>query len=88
MFRQRSSDMRIRLRSGGRIIICATRFHEADLIGRLQEVGGESWYVIRPPAICEDEDSDPLGRELGEALWPDSYPLGGLEDRKRVIDGA
>jgi len=74
-----------RLSSGGcdRIIICATPWHEDDLISRILNMSketGEVWHVIRFPNIKENDDDD-AGiyesssmfvdpREEGEALWP------------------
>lgn len=90
IFRWYSSDLRSRLAplpAKSAVIVCQTRFHEEDLCGRLLEIEGDRWHVIRLPAICDDEDSDPLGRRLGEALWPEGYPLEELEDRRRVLNG-
>ena len=50
-----------------------TRWHPDDLGGRLiqaQADGGDQWTVLKLPAICDSLD-DPLGRKLGEALWPE-----------------
>lgn len=50
-----------------------TRWHEDDLGGRLlaaAESGGDKWTLLKMPAICDSLD-DPLGRRLGEALWPE-----------------
>lgn len=62
------------------VIVVHTRWHEDDLIGRLQEMhrNGElpkffPWQFINLPAIAEPED--PLGREVGEALWPGRFPI-------------
>lgn len=37
--------------------------------------------IINLPAVCEDED-DPLGRALGEPLWPEVFDLDALENLK------
>lgn len=58
-----------RLEPGGSAIILATRWDRDDLIGRLITKGG--WEVIRLPALALEEDE--LGREIGEALWPERY---------------
>lgn len=74
--------------SKNRIILVQTRWNEDDLAGRLlaaQAEGGEQWVVIRLPAICDDID-DPLGRQIGEALWPEHEDLATLE-RVRVTVG-
>ena len=62
------SDLTTRLRPKGRIILVMTRWHEDDLAGRLLQ-SDDSWRVIRLPALAEA--GDPLGRSLGEALWPE-----------------
>jgi hypothetical protein len=62
-----------RLVPGGRIILIQTRWHLDDLSGRLVELskaGGDKWRVIKLPAIADAID-DPLGRRIGEALWPE-----------------
>jgi hypothetical protein len=56
-----------------RIIVIQTRWNQDDLAGRLLEAaksGGDQWTVLRFPAICDSAD-DPLGRRIGEALWPE-----------------
>lgn len=74
-------DLQTRLIPGGWIGIIQTRWHEDDLAGRLLPKGyaGESgpikctdgnvWEIINLPAECERDD-DPLGRRIGEMLWP------------------
>lgn len=70
----------------GAIAILATRYHKDDLVGRLlkeQEHGGDQWRVIRLPALAEL--NDPLGREVGEALWPEKWSQGYLEREQRSL---
>lgn len=63
------------------VILCA-RWHEDDLSGfLLREFGGE-WAECRLPAIADSVD-DPLGREVGEALWPERWGLERLERARR-----
>ena len=66
-----TNDLQTRLTPDGAIILIATPFHEDDLMGRLQRIQADDWRVLRLPAICDDEDTDPLGRKLGEPLWLD-----------------
>lgn len=62
-----------RIQPGTTVIVTATRWHEEDLIGRLQvEPGHERWESIRLPALA-DEANDPLGRQLGESIWPERF---------------
>jgi predicted phage terminase large subunit-like protein len=69
-------------------IIVMTRWHEDDLVGRLldpsrsDEVDGQKWVVLNLPAIAEEE-GDVLGRKVGDALWPERWPL----DELRVARG-
>ena len=61
--------------------------HEDDLVGRLIErmkAGADTWTIIRLPAVAEAPseeypEPDPLGRKVGEALWPASYPVAALD---------
>jgi predicted phage terminase large subunit-like protein len=83
------SDISTRLEPGGSCVLTMTRWHDDDLAGRLlkraREEGGEQWTEIRIPALCESE-SDPLGRQIGEALWPERYNAEWLEHLKRNKD--
>ena len=56
----------------GSCIVQHTRWHDDDLIGWLLsgKFSGYKFERIRLPAIAEDTD-DLLGREIGEALWPE-----------------
>lgn len=74
-----------RLEPGAGVILTMTRWHADDLAGRLIKRGG--WKVIRLPALADGLDAlgrepapDPLGREEGEALWPERYPRDLLEE--------
>jgi predicted phage terminase large subunit-like protein len=82
------SDLRSRRKPGCRIMLIQTRWHYDDLAGRILPEGydfrsgpvtardGEEWHVINLPALADRAD-DPLGRKVGESLWPgwfgDSY---------------
>lgn len=71
-----------------------TRWHEDDLAGRILPLDyagqsgpiqcrdGMEWYVLNIPAEAEHED-DPLGRKLGDYLWPEWFPAEHWELRKR-----
>jgi predicted phage terminase large subunit-like protein len=73
---------RTRLEPGGVIIIVLTRWHEDDLAGRIlsgrfvsQEDAAfaDKWHVVSFPALAEKRDE--LGREVGDALWPERYSV-------------
>ncbi len=71
------------------IIVMMTRWREDDFIGWLlgsreakeADKQGEGWELLNLPALAEAED--PLGREVGEALWPERWPVDELAKIKR-----
>lgn len=76
------NDLYTRLHPGAAIVLIMTRWHSLDLAGELIEQsadGGEHWDVVSLPAIAEEGDA--LGRQLGEALWPERY---GIDDFARI----
>lgn len=88
-----------RLEPGSSVIITMTRWHDDDIAGRLAakwaEISAEleikteipAWRHVRLAAICDDEN-DGTRRRLGEALWPEKYPLSYLNLRKRLNEFA
>ena len=72
------------------IVVIGTRWSERDLLGRLlaareegpRAEGYEPWEILYLPAIYDGLDwtgerphVDPLGRDIGEALWPERWPV-------------
>jgi predicted phage terminase large subunit-like protein len=83
LYRWYLSTASTRLARKAWVVIIATRWHKKDLIGRLLEDmnnGGERWARLRLPAIAEE--NDPMGRQPGEALWPEMFPISWLETVK------
>lgn len=90
------NDLRTRRKPGCAIIVIQTRWHEDDLSGRIlperyaftsgkiEARDGEVWDVVNLPAIAEANDL--LGRDPGEALWPEFYSLPMLE-QERITQG-
>lgn len=79
-----NDDIYTRLEPGASIILIQTRWHEDDLAGRLLKQsadGGEDWEKVDLPALAED--GDPLGRPIGEALWPERYSSQDFEAIRR-----
>lgn len=73
-----------RLHPGAICIFIMTRWHEDDLIGRLQnpEYGQPiPMNMINLP--LEAEEGDLLGRDPGEPLWPERYSYNFIESRKK-----
>ena len=56
---------------GNAIIVIHTRWHDDDLIGRLEKLGG--WIIINIPAVWESGMGEDrlLGRKVGETLCPE-----------------
>lgn len=77
-----------RLEPNASVIIVATRWHRDDLIGRIlknfgtTDTGGE-WEHIKSHAIARE--NDPLGREPGEALFPQRYSVKVLKSREKLL---
>mgnify|MGYP003641440022 CR=1 FL=1 len=77
-----------------RIIICATPWHEDDLIGRVLRSAkrvGEIWHILRFPAIFDGESAGEYeastgqdDRRFGNALWPRKMDLKGLEIERKT----
>jgi predicted phage terminase large subunit-like protein len=62
------------LKPNAKRVIIMTRFNEMDLLGRVFERDaalGFKWRHIRLPMIAEEDD--PIGRAVGERLWPEWY---------------
>lgn len=61
------------------VIIIMTRWHTDDVIGRItdpnnphySEAEAKKWKIINLPLLAEEDD--PLGRPVGQPLWPEEY---------------
>ncbi len=88
-------DILTRLKPGGSIMLTQTRWHDEDLAGSLLPEGysgqsgmiecrdGNTWEVICIPAQAERAD-DPLGRRVGEYIWPEWFPEDHWKPFKRI----
>lgn len=91
-------DFYTRLMGFGAVVLIQTRWHDADLGGKLIEemnADGDQWTILKLKALPNDDD-DPLGRpkyvegmDLEEAkacaLWPETYPTERLLQIRRQI---
>lgn len=69
-----STVARTRLNARGAQVVVGTRWHDDDIIGRLlNSPGAHQWTTLIFPAIADEDDR--LGRNVGEALWPQRFPL-------------
>lgn len=73
-----------RLKPNGRIVVILTHWHDDDLAGRLIANQPGRWRVLKVPAIAEDL-ADPLGRQPGESIWPEYWPLDFLAQRETDV---
>jgi predicted phage terminase large subunit-like protein len=75
-----------RLSNGGGAMIVTTRWHQDDLVGRLENLakveGTDSWPIFNFPAIAEEVDAF---RQIGEPLSVERYTLESLQKTKRMI---
>lgn len=58
-------------------LIVATRWNERDLLARILAAEGDQWDVVHLSALAGADD--PLGRQPGEALWPERMSRSKLE---------
>lgn len=84
-----------RVEPGGSVIVCHTRWHDDDLIGRIisnfptaEQVKANpllapGWEGITYPAV--DEWTDVNGVLRRKALWPEQWPLEELDKKRRLV---
>lgn len=77
-------DFCTRLVPGAPQVLIQTRWHQADIAGRILPIDwdgqsgdidgrdGRKWHVICLPAEADRLD-DPLGRKIGQSLWPEWF---------------
>ncbi len=86
------ADCVSRLSPEAAVFLTGTRWHPDDLIGyltseekvselRAANADEEVFEVTNLPAVCERPENDPLGRQEGEALFPE---LRGIDFLKKV----
>lgn len=78
-----TDDVYSRREPGAAIIVVLTRWHMDDLAGRLLKNQPDKWTLLNYPAIAEDNDG--LGRNPGDALWPERFPIDVLTDIQQTM---
>ena len=71
-------------KEGDKVLPNEPQMNLTDALQILREGGSipyGTWVICNLPAIAEEHD--PLGREVGEALWPEKMPAKELYDIKR-----
>jgi len=67
-------DMTTRLKPGAATVLIMTRWHEDDLAGRMIADLKSSGLRVKILSIpMEAKEDDPLGRQVGEPLWPEWF---------------
>lgn len=86
------ADFRTRFLPGSPIFIVATRWHEEDLIGHVEMLNAQGiglpWDIINLNGLIEDEYEaavDPMGRDVGQALWGEYYTAEILQELKDTL---
>ena len=77
-----TDDLYTRLEPGGKIVLTLTRWHHDDIAARAIASEPDRWRVLKLPALAEE--NDPLGRQPGEALWPERFSAEALERIRSV----
>lgn len=78
-----TDDLYSRLEPDGAIILIMTLWHEDDIGHNAIASEPGKWTVLKLPAIAEKADL--LGREVGEALWPERFGVESLNRIKSVM---
>ena len=73
-----------RMEPNGSIIVIQTRWSQNDLAGRILQTGADGWTVLNLPAIAMTE-GDPLGRKIGDPLWPERFRKKHLDRFKKDV---
>lgn len=79
-----------RLEPDGVVALVMTHWHYDDMAGRIAsgQMGGERWHILRLPAVATDDElawPRGLGRQPGEALWPQRYSAHRLGLRRQSM---
>jgi predicted phage terminase large subunit-like protein len=74
-------DIRPRCKPNAVEVLIQTRWHVDDLAGRLLKAEGDQWEVVKLP--MEARENDPLGRAVGDRLWPEYFTKEMCETAKK-----
>lgn len=89
-----TSTAMTRVEPGGSVIVCHTRWHDDDLIGRIKREfppgQGLDWTHISAPAVTETLETITVnGEEVTEpkrrALWPSRWNLDELDKKRKLV---
>ena len=79
-----------RLSPTGAVILIMTRWHDADLAGRLVDEakkGGDKWHIVSFPAIAlkDEKLGNKFVRKMGDALWQSRFSIEKLNQTRDVL---
>ena len=81
------TDLITRLKPKGKVVCICQRLARNDMAGyiidRHEENPTRRLKVIKFKMECENEEDDPLGRKLGERMWPEWFSEENVADYKR-----
>ncbi|MCX2728542.1 phage terminase large subunit (plasmid) [Thermomicrobium sp. 4228-Ro] len=80
-----NDDLLTRREPGCQVLVVMTRYHPDDLVGRILASDPTGWYQIRLPARADSPD-DPLGRAIGDPLWPEVFGDAELRRIEQQVD--
>ena len=66
-----TDDLYTRIEPRGKIVMTLTRWHHDDVAARAVASEPDKWHILKLPALAEE--NDPIGRKVGEALWPERF---------------
>jgi hypothetical protein len=77
------TDILQRLEPDAAIVLVMTQWHPKDLSFVAVDAEPGEWLVVRLPGLAEE--GDVLGRQPGEALWPERYSVAKLEALRKAM---
>lgn len=78
-----TNDLLARCEPHTAVLFTMSRWHTDDPAGRLMDQQSDLWEIVDLPG--EAEENDPLGRDVGEPLWPEFRPKSWLEEKRREL---
>jgi predicted phage terminase large subunit-like protein len=78
-----TNDILARTEPQTAVVMTMSRWHQDDPAGRLKDQQSARWRIIDLPA--EAEENDPLGRAVGEPLWPELRGADFLQEKREEL---
>jgi predicted phage terminase large subunit-like protein len=78
-----TNDILARCEPQTAVVMTMSRWHSDDPAGRLKDQQSARWFMLDLPA--EAEEKDPLGRDVGEPLWPDLRGIDWLVEKREEL---